>query len=129
MASPCIGIYACLEEPSNLSIFEAGLSDAMDRHKAYKNLSEGFEGTLSTIHRLHHASQKTQASAHSYRLGRKDEIQEVWSACGTCKKCNHLEKDCYFKNMKESKGDQEEKKKVKKLLDRGQWNKTMDFGL
>ncbi|OAD61885.1 Alkaline phosphatase, tissue-nonspecific isozyme [Eufriesea mexicana] len=71
MASPCIGIYVCFEEPSRLSIFEAGLSDAMGRHRAYKNLAEGFKGTLSTIHRLHHASQKTQASAHLYRSDSK----------------------------------------------------------
>ncbi|OAD61961.1 hypothetical protein WN48_00015 [Eufriesea mexicana] len=45
-------------------------------------------------------------------LGRKDETQEVCSPCGTCKKSNNLEKDCYFKNMEENKGDQEEKKKV-----------------
>ncbi|OAD55195.1 hypothetical protein WN48_05214 [Eufriesea mexicana] len=45
-------------------------------------------------------------------LRRKDETQEVCSLCGTCKKSNHLEPDCYFKNVEESKGDQEEKKKV-----------------
>ncbi|OAD52301.1 hypothetical protein WN48_02185 [Eufriesea mexicana] len=45
-------------------------------------------------------------------LVRKDETQEVCSPCRTCKKSNHLEKDYYFKNMKKSKGDQGEKKKV-----------------
>ncbi|OAD60915.1 hypothetical protein WN48_03462 [Eufriesea mexicana] len=45
-------------------------------------------------------------------LGRNDETQEVCYPYGTCKKSNNLEKDCYFKNMQESKGDQEEKKKV-----------------
>ncbi|OAD59975.1 hypothetical protein WN48_06740 [Eufriesea mexicana] len=47
MASPCIDIYVCFEGPSRLSILEAGPSGAMGRHRAHKNLAEGFEGTPS----------------------------------------------------------------------------------
>ncbi|OAD60919.1 hypothetical protein WN48_03466 [Eufriesea mexicana] len=50
-------------------------------------------------------------------LGRKGVTQEVCYPYGTCKKSNNLEKDCYFKNMEESKGDQEEKKKVCFLIE------------
>ncbi|OAD57926.1 hypothetical protein WN48_00995 [Eufriesea mexicana] len=62
MAPPCIGIYVCFEGPSRLSIFEAGLSDAMGRHRAYKNLAEGFEGTLS-FDNLPSASRTSQDSS------------------------------------------------------------------
>ncbi|OAD60920.1 hypothetical protein WN48_03467 [Eufriesea mexicana] len=51
-------------------------------------------------------------SQNAEGLRRKGETQEVCSPYWTCKKSNNLEKDCYFKNMEESKGDQEEKKKV-----------------